>query len=118
MNDTKTDTLDFSFLRSFLDTKEEMEETMAVFERSSDKALNNLETALSNNNHTVWAEAAHQMKGAASMVGATALAQSCDNAQNLAESEAEQRQALMSEIKNSYESAKSALHNEISNFSE
>jgi len=105
--------LDFSFLKSFLDTKEELLETAEIFERSSSKALGNLYASIKDKNHTRWIEAAHQLKGAASMIGATHMANLCNEAQNLPESQSRDYQEHFDKIKQAYETTKTTLNTEI-----
>lgn len=110
---TDTPVLDFSFLRSFIDTKEEMEEAFEIFGRTTDKALHALANAVTGSDHKKWVEAAHQLKGAASMVGATHMAELCNTAQNLSKDQSGAFQNHFDHIKHAYENTKLALNTEI-----
>ena len=85
MGAQQTDIIDLSFLTSFIDTKEEMEEALTVFLRTTDKSIDALESAIGEKDYPAWISNAHQIKGAASMIGANALKNICEDAESLAQ---------------------------------
>lgn len=108
--------IDFSFLESFLDTREDMQETAEVFSRTVEKGLEALESAMQSANHGDWIEAAHQVKGSASMIGATALSKLCDEAQNMQPADKGVYAQSYELISTSYEEAKADLAKKITTF--
>jgi len=112
------ETLDFSFLQSFLDTKEELQAAADKFTDSANNALSNLKKAHANNNkHTEWVEAAHQFKGCAAMIGAQKLSHICQHAQNLQPHQSNDYESYIENIENALHETQTALQENIAKIS-
>ena len=93
---------DLSLLEEYAETPEEIKNFIDVFVVQSHESLEILKENCIEGPCQEWVEAAHKLKGGAGMVGAQALHKVCEDAQNMNEASAEEREAVLQELLGSY----------------
>ena len=104
---------DISILENFADTPEEMKHFIEVFEQQSEESLSILEEHCKDGVCEQWVEAAHKIKGGASMVGAAQLVHLCELAQAMNEASQEERETLYQSILEEYQTVTAYLEGHI-----
>lgn len=106
---------DISILENFADSPEEMKHFIEVFEQQSEESLTILEEHCKDGVCEQWVEAAHKIKGGASMVGATQLVDLCQLAQAMSDTAQEERETLYQSILEEYHAVTAYLEEHIQN---
>ncbi len=96
-------------LREFADTDEELRNFVNIFADQSRELLAALEANCRSGDSIAWVEAAHKLKGGAGMVRAKTLYALCEKAQGMKVADADERTALLQEIRVAYGNAYASL---------
>jgi len=103
--------IDLTSLSEFADTEAEMKGFIEMFLGQSDDLLNILKNNCTDGRNEEWQEAAHKLKGGASMIGSEKLRALCVQAQDMEVASAQARTDIYKEMQKSYKEIKAALQN-------
>lgn len=101
--------IDLTALIAFMENENELQYYIRVFIAQSDETLEIMRANSGGGENRAWTEAAHKLKGGASMIGADRLKNLCERAQDMNAATVADRQALFAEIEQAYNEIKENL---------
>lgn len=101
--------VDLSALSEFADSEDEIQNFVDIFVAQSDEIIEIMDSNCTDGESRAWSEAAHKLKGGASMVGAEKLSALSAKAESMKDATAEDRAAILDDIRQAYEDAKTIL---------